>query len=109
MSCRYPILAGAGSSYGTASGNTGLANGGATNPSEAVLFHRETDAIEARNRLGLGGDAADTFITTIVLSTHQGEWTAEELTAYLQRHRKIISTRTSREEVASSWKLSPME
>ena len=58
------------------------------NPSDAVLFHRETDAIEARNRLGFSGDAADTFVTTIVLSTHHGEWTAEELTAYLQRHRR---------------------
>ena len=59
-----------------------------SNPSEAVLFHLETNAIEVRNRLGFGGDLADTFTTTVVLSTHHGDWNAEELVAYLQRHRR---------------------
>jgi hypothetical protein len=63
-------------------------NGWTANPSEAVLFYTEVHAIEARNRIGLGGDLADTFTATIVLSTQRDEWTTEELTAYLRRHRK---------------------
>ena len=57
-------------------------------PSDAVLFHREVDAIEARNRLGFTGDAADTFMATIVLTVHQDKWTVEELVAYMKRHRQ---------------------
>ena len=63
--------------------------GGWTNhPSAAVLFYREVDALATRNRLGLGGDLADSFSATILVTTHRGEWTAEELVSYLQRHRK---------------------
>jgi hypothetical protein len=56
--------------------------------SEALLFHSELDAIEARNRLGFRGDAADTFVAHVVLTVHRGKWTAEELRAYLKRHRR---------------------
>jgi hypothetical protein len=63
-------------------------SGWTTNPSEAVLFYHEVDALEARNRIGLDGDLADSFTTTILLSTHRGEWTADELNAYLRRHRQ---------------------
>jgi hypothetical protein len=57
-------------------------------PSCAVLFYSEVDAIEARNRLALGGDAGDTFAATILVTTHVGEWTAEELISYMRKHRK---------------------
>jgi len=60
-----------------------------SNPSEAVFFHREIDAVEARNRHCLGGDTADTFTATVVVTVHAGCWSVEELAAYLGRHRRF--------------------
>ena len=48
-------------------------------PSEALLFCRDTDAMEDRNRHCLGGDAAETFTATIVVTAHAACWTVEEL------------------------------
>ncbi|MGO8750598.1 MAG: hypothetical protein ACLQNE_32010 [Thermoguttaceae bacterium] len=58
------------------------------NPSEAVLFYRELDAVTTCNRHCLG-DEADTFTATVVLTVHAGRWTEEELAAHLRRHRKF--------------------
>jgi hypothetical protein len=57
-------------------------------PAEAVLFYTEIDAIEVRNRHCLG-DAADTFTVTAVVTAHAGRWSADELAAYLKKHRKL--------------------
>jgi hypothetical protein len=54
-----------------------------------VLFCRETDAIEVRNRSCLGGDTGDTFLATIVLTVHASRWSVEELANYLKRHRRF--------------------
>ena len=54
-----------------------------------MLFSREIDAMEARNWHCLGGDTADTFTATIVLTVHAGRWSVEELAARLKRHRKF--------------------
>jgi len=56
---------------------------------EAVLFYTEVDAIEERNRCCLGGDVAETFVATIVVTAHAACWTVEELVAWLKRHRKF--------------------
>jgi hypothetical protein len=59
-------------------------------PSEATLFCREIDAMEARNRHCLG-DVADTFTATVVVTVHAGRWTVEELADHLSRHRKFCA------------------
>jgi hypothetical protein len=58
-------------------------------PTDAVLFYTEVDAIEERNRCCLGGDTADTFTATAVVTAHAACWTVEELAAWLRRHRKL--------------------
>ena len=70
-------------------GNIGLATTGATSlPS--VLFHRELDALEARNRYCLGGDEADTFTVSVVITVHARRWSAKELARHLKRHRQFF-------------------
>ena len=59
------------------------------NPSDAVLFCREIDATETRNRFCLGGDVADTFTATVVVTVHARRWSAKELARHLGRHRKF--------------------
>ena len=56
-------------------------------PCEAVLFHTEIAATEARNRCCLGGDVADTFTVTVVLTVHTRRWSRKELARHLKRHR----------------------
>jgi hypothetical protein len=56
-------------------------------PSDAVLFYREIDAVKERNRCCLGGDTADTFTATIVVTVHAGRWSRKELVSHLRRHR----------------------
>jgi len=56
---------------------------------EAALFYTEVDAIEERNRCCLGGDTADTFTVTAVVSAHADRWSTEDLAVYLKRHRKL--------------------
>ena len=56
---------------------------------DATLFYTEVDAIEERNRCCLGGDVADTFTVTAVVTAHAGRWSADELAAYLKKHRKL--------------------
>jgi hypothetical protein len=58
-------------------------------PSDAMLFHTQITAMEACNRHCLGGDTADTFTATIVLTVHANCWSVEELAAWLKRHRKL--------------------
>jgi hypothetical protein len=58
-------------------------------PTDAVLFCREIDAMEVRNRHCLGGDTADTFTATVVLTVHAGRWSEEALVAHLKRHQKF--------------------
>jgi hypothetical protein len=58
-------------------------------PDEAVLFRREIDATEARNRHGLLAGEADTFRVTTVLTVHAGRWSRVELSRFLRRHRKF--------------------
>ena len=59
-------------------------------PSDAVLFYRELDAIAERNRHCLG-DAGDTFTVTVSIVTHAGRWSAKELAAFLERHRRFCT------------------
>ena len=59
------------------------------NPSDAILFCREIDATETRNRFCLGGDVADTFTATVVVTVHARRWSAKELARHLGRHRKF--------------------
>ncbi len=59
------------------------------NPSEAVLFCREMDAIEARNRCCLG-DAGDTFAVTVSIVTYAGRWSRKALAAFLKRHKEFF-------------------
>jgi hypothetical protein len=58
-------------------------------PGDAVLFHQELDAMEARNRYCLG-DEADTFTVSVVLAVHARRWSAEELAHFLKRHREFF-------------------
>ena len=60
------------------------------------MFCRETDAMEARNRHCLGGDTADTFMATVVLTVHAGRWSVEELAAHLGRNRKFCTGGSAR-------------
>jgi hypothetical protein len=53
-----------------------------------VLFHTETSATEERNRHCLGGDVADTFTVTLMVTVHARRWSSEEIARYLKRHRK---------------------
>jgi len=59
------------------------------NPGDAVLFHQELEAMEARNRHCLG-DEADTFTVSVVLAVHARRWSAEELARHLKRHRSFF-------------------
>jgi hypothetical protein len=59
-------------------------------PADAVLFHAELDAMEARNRHCLGGDVADTFAVTVLVTVHSRRWSRKTLSAYLERHRKLF-------------------
>jgi hypothetical protein len=59
-------------------------------PADAVLFCRELDATEVRNRHCLGGDEADTFTATIIVTVHARRWSAKELARHLKRHRKFF-------------------
>lgn len=67
-------------------------------PSAAVLFHRELDAMETRNRFCLGGDQADSFSATIVVTVHARRWSAEELARFLKRHNKFFRKGPARKE-----------
>jgi hypothetical protein len=60
-------------------------------PGEAVLFSRETDAMEARNSHCLGGDQADTFTVTMtaVVTVHAHRWSKNQLARFLKRHRQF--------------------
>ncbi len=59
-------------------------------PSDAVLFCSEIDATETRNRHCLGGDEADTFAVTLLVTVHARRWSGEELARHLKRHRKFF-------------------
>ena len=60
------------------------------NPADAVLFYRELDATETRNRHCLGGDEADTFTVTVVIAVHARRWSAKQLARHLRRHRRFF-------------------
>lgn len=57
-------------------------------PSEAVLFGREIDAVRQKHHYCLG-DTADTFTATVVITVHAGRWTRKALVAFLRRHREF--------------------
>lgn len=59
-------------------------------PAESVLFYSEIDAMETRNRHCLGGDVADTWIVTSLVTVHARRWSTEELARFLKRHRKFF-------------------
>ncbi len=58
-------------------------------PADAILFCREIDAMEERNRCCLGGDVADTYALTMLVTVHARRWSTKELARYLKRHRKL--------------------
>ena len=66
-------------------------------PSEAVLFHTEVAAMEERNRFCLGGDVAETYAVSVLVTVHPGRWSDEELARFLKRHREFCSGRPRRE------------
>jgi hypothetical protein len=59
------------------------------NPSDAVLYCRELDAIAERNRCCLG-DAGETFVAQIAIVTHAGRWSRKTLANFLKRHREFF-------------------
>jgi len=59
-------------------------------PSGALLFCRELDAAKQKNRHCLGGDEADTFTATVVVTVHPARWSTEELADFLARHREFF-------------------
>ena len=59
-------------------------------PADAVLFYRELDATTVRNRHCLGGDEADTFAATIIITVHARRSSEKELARHLKRHRKFF-------------------
>ncbi len=59
-------------------------------PADAVLFYREVEAVEARNRHCLGGDEPEVFRATILLTVHPGRWLAKQLVRFLKRHRQFF-------------------
>jgi hypothetical protein len=59
-------------------------------PSEAMLFHTESAAVEERNCHCLGGDVADTFAVTLLVTVHARRWSEEDLARHLKRHRKFF-------------------
>jgi hypothetical protein len=67
-------------------------------PSQAMLFHAEAAAVEERNRYCLGGDAADTFAVTMLVTVHARRWSEEDLARYLKRHRKFFLRGTAGKE-----------
>ncbi len=58
-------------------------------PAKALLFCRELDAAKQKNRYCLGGEPADTFTATIVVTVHPGRWSTKELARFLARHREF--------------------
>jgi hypothetical protein len=60
------------------------------NPSDAVLFYRELDALAERNRHCLG-DVGDTFTVTVSIVTHAGRWSVKDLATFLKRHRRFCT------------------
>jgi 23S rRNA pseudoU1915 N3-methylase RlmH len=46
--------------------------------------------MEERNRCCLGGDEADTFVVTVLVTVHARRWSAKELARHLGRHRKFF-------------------
>ena len=67
-------------------------------PSDAVLFYSELDATETRNRCALGGDLADTYAVTMLVTVHARRWSEKELARFLKRHRKFFLKRTAGKE-----------
>jgi hypothetical protein len=67
-------------------------------PSEAMLFHAEAAAVEERNRHCLGGDEADTFAVTLLVTVHARRWSEEDIVRYLKRHRKFFLRGTAGRE-----------
>ena len=59
-------------------------------PAKAVLFCSEIDATETRNRCCLGGDVADTFAVTMLVTVHARRWSDKELARHLKRHRQFF-------------------
>ena len=58
-------------------------------PAKALLFNREIDAAKQKNRFCLGGEKADTFVATIVITVHPKCWSRKALVAFLKRHREF--------------------
>ena len=58
--------------------------------SDAELFYTELDATKTRNRHCLGGDQADTFTVTVVVTVHARRWSAKELALFLKRHKEFF-------------------
>ena len=59
-------------------------------PAKAVLFCSEIDATETRNRHCLGGDEADTFAVTLLVTVHARRWSEKDLARHRKRHRKFF-------------------
>ena len=73
-------------------------SGWSDNPSQAVLFYSEADALAARIRHCSAGDfVRDTFVAGIVVVVASDQWTTEELVEHLKRYGKF-TLRKSREQ-----------
>lgn len=59
-------------------------------PADALLFCCEIDAVEERNRYCLGGDVAETYAVSFLVSVDARRWSEEELARHLKRHRKFF-------------------
>jgi len=58
-----------------------------SNPSEAVLFHTESAALDERNHYCLGDE---TFTATVTVTVHARCWSLRKLARFLKRHRKFF-------------------
>jgi len=57
--------------------------------SGALLFCRDLDATKQKNRYCLGGDPADTFTATVVVTAHPPTLVAQGDCRFVKRHREF--------------------
>jgi hypothetical protein len=66
-------------------------SGWADEPSEAALYYRPADAVEARDRFYLeGGQPEEVFTATVVVRAVKGDWTATDLAEHLKQWGKFL-------------------
>ena len=71
-------------------------SGWSDNPSQAVLYCSEGDALAARIcHCSTGEQVRDTFTATIIVVVASAQWTTEELVEHLKRYGKFVLRKSS--------------